>query len=110
QITGLSFSAGDGTADATMTFSGTVAAINAALNGLSYTGSANFNGADALSITTNDNGNTGSGGALSDADSVTINVAAVNSAPVNTVPATQIVNEAIALVFSSANGNAIAIA
>lgn len=35
-ITGLSFTAGDGTADATMTFSGTVANINAALTDLVY--------------------------------------------------------------------------
>jgi hypothetical protein len=36
QLTGLTFTAGDGTADATMTFSGTVADINAALNNLVY--------------------------------------------------------------------------
>src|SRR4029079_4314744 len=109
-LAGLSFSVGDGSADATMTFSGTVRAIDAALNGLSYTGNLNFNGIDTLSITTNDNGNTGSGGAKSDADSVTINVGAVNDAPVNTVPGTQSVNEDTALVFSAANGNAISIA
>jgi hypothetical protein len=81
---GLSFTVGDGTADSTMTFSGTVAAINTALNGLIYRGNLNFNGPDSLSITTNDNGNTGSGGALSDTDSFTINVTAVNDAPVVT--------------------------
>src|SRR5204863_35600 len=48
QTTGLSFTVGDGTADATMTFFGTIAAINAALNGLSYLGNPNFNGADTL--------------------------------------------------------------
>ncbi|MFN6053153.1 MAG: Ig-like domain-containing protein, partial [Planctomycetia bacterium] len=36
QTTGLTFTAGTGTADATMTFSGTVADINAALNNLVY--------------------------------------------------------------------------
>jgi hypothetical protein len=35
-IAGLAFTAGDGSADVTMTFTGTVAAINAALNGLSF--------------------------------------------------------------------------
>ena len=78
---GLAFTVGDGTADSTMTFSGTVAAINAALNGLGYQGNLNFNGSDTLNITTNDNGNTGIGGAQSDADSVAIGVAAVNDAP-----------------------------
>ena len=79
---GLAFTVGDGTADATMTFSGTVAAINTALNGLSYLGNLNFNGSDTLNITTNDNGNTGSGGAQSAANGVTINVSPVNDAPV----------------------------
>ena len=106
---GLAFTVGDGTADSTMTFSGTVAAINAALNGLGYQGNLNFNGSDTLNITTNDNGNTGSGGAQSDADSVTINVAAVNDAPVNGVPGTQSVNEEATLTFSTGTGNAIAI-
>ena len=100
---GLAFTVGDGTADSTMTFSGTVAAINAALNGLGYQGNLNFNGSDALNITTNDNGNTGSGGAQSDADSITINVSAVNDAPVNGVPGTQTVNEDTSMVFSGAN-------
>jgi large repetitive protein len=82
--TGLVFGTGDGTADSTMTFTGTVSDINAALNGLSYQGNLNFNGTDTLNITTNDNGNTGSGGTLSDSDPVTINVTAVNDAPVVT--------------------------
>jgi hypothetical protein len=81
---GLAFTVGDGTADSTMTFSGTVAAINTALNGMGYQGNLNFNGSDTFTITTNDNGNTGSGGALADTDSFTINVTAVNDAPVVT--------------------------
>jgi hypothetical protein len=73
-IAGLSFSNGDGTGDATMTFSGTATDINAALAGLSYTPTANVNGADSLTMTTSD-------GAASDVDNVAINVAAVNDAP-----------------------------
>ena len=79
---GLSFTTGDGTADATMTFTGTMANINTALNGLSYSPTAGFNGAASLQITTNDQGNTGSGGAQSDTDTVNITVNAVNDAPV----------------------------
>jgi hypothetical protein len=82
--TGLVFGTGDGTADSTMTFTGTVSDINTALNGLSYQGNLNFNGSDTLNITTNDNGNTGSGGALSATSSVVIGVTAVNDAPVVT--------------------------
>ena len=78
---GLSFSTGDGTADASMTFSGTTNAIDAAIASINYLGDANFNGADTLTITTNDNGHTGSGGAQQDQDQLTINVAPVNDAP-----------------------------
>jgi hypothetical protein len=84
---GLAFSTGDGTDDTTMTFSGTQAAINAALNGLVYEPTRDFNGSDTLTIVTNDNGNTGvdpgtSGGASDeqDSDSVTINITAVADA------------------------------
>ena len=73
-IVGLSFTTGDGTSDPTMTFTGTIANINTALNGLVFTPTAGFSGAASLQIATNDQGNTGSGGALSDSDAVTINV------------------------------------
>ena len=53
-IAGLSFVAGDGTADATMTVRGTAAAINTALNGLSYTPTANWTGTDTLTVATKD--------------------------------------------------------
>ena len=81
-VSGLTFSTGDGTADASMTFTGTLANINAALDGLVYVPAANFNGSDTLTLVTNDQGNTGSGGAKSDTDTVTINIAPVNDAPV----------------------------
>src|SRR5205823_1625330 len=74
--TGLSFGcvgcAGDGTADATMAFTGTAADVNAALNGLVYSPAANYNGPETLTLITNDQGNTGSGGAKSDTDMVAI--------------------------------------
>src|SRR5262249_52560109 len=62
-----------------------------------------------LTVTTNDQGNTGSGGALSDTDTVAITVNAVNDAPANSVPAAQTMNEDGTLTFSSASGNAISI-
>jgi len=79
--TGLTFSVGDATADTTMTFTGTPSDVNVALNGLSYAPTPNYNGPAQLSITTDDQGNTGSGGALSDTDAVTITVAPVNDTP-----------------------------
>ena len=71
----LSFSAGDGTADATMTFTGTIAAVNTALNGLSFNPTTNFYGAASLQIVTSDLGATGTGGTLTDNDTVTVTVA-----------------------------------
>jgi hypothetical protein len=109
QINGLSFSSGDGTQDVSMTFTGTLSDINAALAGLTYRANLNYAGPDTLSLTVNDQGNTGAGVAQSDTDSVAITVNAVNDAPVNTVPGPQAVNEDTDLVFSGGNGNAIAI-
>jgi VCBS repeat-containing protein len=108
-VGGLIFSTGDGSADATMVFTGTLADVNAALNGLTFTPIANFSGVALLTLTTDDQGNTGTGGALNDSDSVSISVTAVNDAPVNTVPGAQGTNQDTPLVFSTANGNALAV-
>ncbi len=87
-VAGLVFTTGDGTADGSMVFSGTQAAINAALATLTYNPTPGFSGASVLSITTSDLGNTGTGGALTDSDNVNITVNAINDAPtiVNAIP------------------------
>src|SRR5439155_17450619 len=69
----------------------------------------NYNGAATLSLSLNDQGNTGAGGALTDAASVALTVNAVDDAPVNTVPGAQSVNEDDVLTFSATNGNAITV-
>ena len=79
---------GNGTAVVNIT--GTAAEINAALAGLSYTGTLNFHGSDTLTVTTSD-------GTATDTDTVAITVSPVNDAPVNTVPGAQTVNEDTAL-------------
>src|SRR5207253_341552 len=76
-VTGVS---GSGTASVTITT--TLATVNAALGTLSYTGNANFNGADALIVSVNDNGNTGAGGPLTAGKTIVLNVASVDDAPV----------------------------
>jgi YVTN family beta-propeller protein len=86
-LTGLTFTVGDGTADAAMTFTGTLAAVNTALATLRYDPTGNFPGAAAsgtaaFSITTNDQGNTGSGGPLTDTDGFSVTVNQVNDPPV----------------------------
>lgn len=79
-VTGLTFSSGSNNS-AAMTFTGTITSINAALNGLIYRPSANYNGSETLTITTNDLGNTGSDGAQSDTDSMPVSVTSVNDVP-----------------------------
>ena len=86
--------AGSGTGSVTLT--GTLDQINTTLsasNNVLYRGAQDFNGGDVLNFVTNDGGNTGTGGALSDTDTVAITVNAVNDAPVNTVPGAQSGNE-----------------
>jgi regulation of enolase protein 1 (concanavalin A-like superfamily) len=68
---GLTFTVGDGTADATMTFSGTKANVNARLAGLRFN-AANVAGAASLRIVTSDLGSTGTGGTLTDTDTIAI--------------------------------------
>ncbi|WP_461164541.1 tandem-95 repeat protein [Arthrobacter sp. R4-81] len=82
-LTGLTFSAGDGTSDGTMTFTGPIATINSRLSGLTFVPTSNFTGAASLQIVTSDLGNTGTGGALSATGSVTINVSALGIFAVN---------------------------
>jgi hypothetical protein len=74
---GLTSVAGNGTNS--VTIQGTVATLNAALNGLAYTPTpqAILAGAAVLTVTTNDLGNSG-GAALSDVDSLTIAVTPQN--------------------------------
>ncbi len=66
----------------TVTLTGTQAAINSTLaSNVTFVPNANFSGAATLTMTTNDNGNSG-GAPLSDVDTVTINISAVNDTPV----------------------------
>ena len=67
-----------------LTIQGSRVDINTVLASLTYTGNTNVTGtaADTLTVTTNDLGNTGTGGAKSDVDTVQIDITAVNDAPV----------------------------
>jgi hypothetical protein len=90
---GITFHVGDGTADATMTFEGSLAAINAAFDGTAYNPNADYYGSASLTLTSNDQGASGSGGALSDTDAVLITVNAVNDVPSFAKGADQTVDE-----------------
>ncbi|MES2090261.1 MAG: tandem-95 repeat protein, partial [Pseudomonadota bacterium] len=80
----LTFSSGSNASSA-MGLIGTVADINAALAGMIYTPDADYSGTETLSLLTADQGNFGSGGALSALAEVTINVASINDAPMATI-------------------------
>jgi hypothetical protein len=71
---GLAFTTGDGSDDAVMTFTGTIAEINAALEGMTFLAASGFTGTAAVQITTDDLGNTGADGAKIDTDTVSITV------------------------------------
>ncbi len=71
---GITFTAGDGSDDPTMTFRGTIAQINNALDGLVFEPTPGFIGTATLQIVTDDLGNTGPGGPQSDDDTIDINV------------------------------------
>ncbi len=90
---GLTFISGDGTDDAVVTFTGTAANINTALNGMAFKPTADYNGTGSVKIDTDDQGNTGSGGAKTDSDTVSITVNAVNDKPGFTAVNPSAVNE-----------------
>lgn len=93
-----------------VTVSGTLAAVNAALEGLVYQPEADYAGTDSIGIQTTDNGNSGTGGALSDCDGFVISLAPVNDAPVNHLPSgPQNTDDFGRITFSSATYNAITI-
>jgi Ca2+-binding RTX toxin-like protein len=96
----LSGFTGDGSGNVALT--GQVSAVNAALEDLTYTPNANFNGADSLDITTDDLGNSGSGGPQQDADTIGLQILPVNDAPVVSAPAPQTINQGDSLAFQGA--------
>jgi hypothetical protein len=84
-----------------ITVSGTLSSLNAAVNGLVYTPGSGFSGADSLSISLSDPGDS-----LSASHKVTLSV---NAPPWFGGPAYVWVNENTTLTFSAAKGNALTI-
>ena len=100
--TGLSFTAGDGVLDRNLTFIGTIASINAAIDSLIITPDANFNGDLNFTISVNDLGNSGSGGAMTTTRSIATQFRAINDAPVFTGSATAQIDEGGSFVLTPA--------
>ena len=85
-VTGSGVTVG-GTASA-LTLTGSIADINAFITAshVTYTTAANANGSVTLTVLTSDQGNIGSGGALTASDTVTLSITAVNDAPTFNTP------------------------
>ena len=79
---GLVFASGDGSNDTSMVFAGSISDVNAALDGLRFDPTANYNGPASVRIVARDMGSSGSGGEQSDDDTINITVEPVNDTPV----------------------------
>jgi MYXO-CTERM domain-containing protein len=94
---GLTFVSGDGTADGTITVTGSQSAINAALDGLVYRPDADYAGTDTLELFVDDQGSIGAGGAGTDDLTVAISVSGVNDVPTLSAIADQSTDEDVAI-------------
>lgn len=94
-----------------LVLSGTLSDLNTfvASGAVSYLSAANASGTATVTVTLDDRGNTGSGGAQSSSASFNLAITAVNDAPVNSVPAPQTMLRDGSLLFSAGQGNAISI-
>ena len=97
-----------GSGTASVTLDGTLTQINNLLAGnlsgtLTYTANSDTPAASAtLTLTASDLGNTGTGGTLTGSDTATINITAVNDAPMATItPATYAATEQVALTLKN---------
>ena len=114
---GLSFFGGaggdnNGLADTETRIQGTLAELNAALDGMTFTPSAHHNddfGTATLTILTDDQGNNGDDGGKTDTDVITINVSAVPEPPQVSVPAGVGTFRDVARVLSLANLNSLTV-
>jgi hypothetical protein len=78
---------GDDTGAVTAT--GPLTNLNAALNGLTFTATSGFRGQTSLTVATNDQGNTGTGGAQTDTDAIAILVPTLPTLSVDDVTVTE---------------------
>ena len=107
---GLSFSSGNGTANTKMVFSGSINAMNAAMNGMVFTPTANYHGPGSIKVITTNSGLLGLG-LLGSSSTSTIAITVQqlrNVAPIFTAPGAQTSAENAALIFTG--GSAISVA
>ncbi|MHB0875074.1 MAG: beta strand repeat-containing protein [Anaerolineae bacterium] len=109
-LTGLTFSAGDGAADAHIAATGTLSDIAAAVAGLRFDPATDYAGPASVTVMLNDGGSSGGGGEQESQEAVSVTVTAANDAPVLTAPTTQTTDEDTLLIFNTAFGNGITVA
>ncbi|MFN0262801.1 LamG-like jellyroll fold domain-containing protein [Tepidamorphus sp. 3E244] len=110
--TGLTFTDSDGS-DGTLAFSGSQDDINTALDNLQYTPDGNYSGTDALDVTLDDQGASGSGGAQTETATVGIAIDAVADAPTasivsddgSTVPSDTPINLTVSSALTDTDGS-----
>nr|WP_255502210.1 MBG domain-containing protein [Algoriphagus sp. AK58] len=92
-----------------LTLSGSLSDLNDFISAghVGFTTALNQTDQVEMELEVNDNGNTGTGGALTNRSTVFLLVLSVNDPPVNIVPGPQSVDQGGILIFSTANGNAI---
>ncbi|HUY92990.1 MAG TPA: choice-of-anchor L domain-containing protein [Pirellulales bacterium] len=99
-VSGLSGVSGNNSAS--ISFTGSLTAIDAALNGLTFVPTTYFNGSAAISITATDTVRN-----LTGSNTVNIAVIQVNQPPYLTLPPSPSISENTGVIFSTANGNSI---
>lgn len=82
---GLEFSSGDGFEDSSLTFFGSLTAVNAALDGLRYKAPTGVT-SDSIQIRSNDQGASGEGGAQETQSSIAITIQPLNDPPTLELP------------------------
>ncbi len=101
-VNGLTFAFGNGVANTQMQFTGTLANVRAALEGMTFQPGPNFNGATNVNISISDGGSSGIGGPLSASGVIPIQITAVADTPLLTGPNLVVGNEADTIVLTLA--------
>ena len=109
-IGGITLTQGIGSNDSDEVLSGSVADVNAALNGATFTPAPGFSGQASLQFGVALQSDDSSDGQQTQSTTVAITVWHVDQPPVNTLPATQSVDEGATLTLSTQDGNSIAVA
>lgn len=93
-----------------VTLTGTLGELNTTLPSLRFTSALNNRNNQTLSVSVNDQGNTGQGGSQIATGTVALNITALNDRdPSLSLPGTQTINEESSLTFGTADGNALTV-